>query len=188
MSTTSGVSHGANRAFVELAGQGFVTSGSVMVPCAWFAEMVELAQEQPALDLGVHLTLDQRIARLPLAADLDLVARLRPDRRRRLHVAGRAVGAPARRSARGRDRVAGADRGGARRPGSTSPTSTPTWAPPRRPEFAEIYARARPRVPAAGPACRDSIELRSRCSTMGPVDRDLYARLIAELERGKACR
>jgi chitin disaccharide deacetylase len=52
-----GVCHGANRAFAELAGQGFVTTGSVMVPCPWFPEIVELAREQPELDLGVHLTL-----------------------------------------------------------------------------------------------------------------------------------
>ncbi|MEM7025515.1 MAG: ChbG/HpnK family deacetylase, partial [Pseudomonadota bacterium] len=32
-----GVCHGANRAFVELASLGFVTCGSVMVPCGWFA-------------------------------------------------------------------------------------------------------------------------------------------------------
>jgi hypothetical protein len=51
------VGHGANRAFVDLAGGGFVTTGSVMVPCPWFAEIVELAKEQPELDLGVHLTL-----------------------------------------------------------------------------------------------------------------------------------
>jgi YdjC-like protein len=51
------VCHGANRAFVELAGLGFVTTGSVMVPCAWFPEIVGLASEQPELDLGVHLTL-----------------------------------------------------------------------------------------------------------------------------------
>lgn len=51
------VGHGANRAFVDLAGHGFVTTGSLMVPCPWFAEIVELAREQPALDLGVHLTL-----------------------------------------------------------------------------------------------------------------------------------
>jgi chitin disaccharide deacetylase len=51
------VGHGANRAFVELAGKGFVTTGSVMVPCAWFAEIAGLAKEQPDLDLGVHLTL-----------------------------------------------------------------------------------------------------------------------------------
>jgi predicted glycoside hydrolase/deacetylase ChbG (UPF0249 family) len=52
-----GVSHGANRAFLELAGQGFVTCGSVMPPCAWFPEMVTMAKEWPALDVGVHLTL-----------------------------------------------------------------------------------------------------------------------------------
>ena len=51
------VCHGANQAFIELAGEGFVTTGSVMVPCAWFPEIVGLAQEQPELDLGVHLTL-----------------------------------------------------------------------------------------------------------------------------------
>jgi hypothetical protein len=52
-----GVCHGTNRAFVELAEQGFVTTGSVMVPCPWFPEIVDLAKEQPDLDLGVHLTL-----------------------------------------------------------------------------------------------------------------------------------
>jgi hypothetical protein len=51
------VCHGANRAFVELAGKGFVTTGSVMVPCAWFPEIVALAKERPELDIGVHLTL-----------------------------------------------------------------------------------------------------------------------------------
>ncbi|MGH6884934.1 MAG: polysaccharide deacetylase family protein [Geminicoccales bacterium] len=52
-----GVSHGANQAFIELAGQGFVTCGSVMPPCSWFPEMVAMARERPALDVGVHLTL-----------------------------------------------------------------------------------------------------------------------------------
>jgi predicted glycoside hydrolase/deacetylase ChbG (UPF0249 family) len=51
------VGHGANRAFVDLAGDGFVTTGSVMVPCPWFPEIVELVEDQPELDLGVHLTL-----------------------------------------------------------------------------------------------------------------------------------
>jgi chitin disaccharide deacetylase len=52
-----GVCHGANRAFAELAGQGFVTTASVMVPCPWYPETVDLVREQPELDLGVHLTL-----------------------------------------------------------------------------------------------------------------------------------
>jgi predicted glycoside hydrolase/deacetylase ChbG (UPF0249 family) len=52
-----GMCHGANTAFVELAGLGAVTSGSVMVPCPWFTEIAELAAGAPDLDLGVHLTL-----------------------------------------------------------------------------------------------------------------------------------
>src|SRR5436309_13112956 len=48
--------HGANRAYLELAAQGAVTCGSVMVPCPWFREIAEAAAD-PALDLGVHLTL-----------------------------------------------------------------------------------------------------------------------------------
>lgn len=56
------VCHGANRAFLELAHPdltpaGFVTCGSVMVPCPWFLEIAEAAAGDAALDLGVHLTL-----------------------------------------------------------------------------------------------------------------------------------
>ena len=49
--------HGANRALLELAAVGAVTCGSVMVPCPWFREIAEAAAADPALDLGVHLTL-----------------------------------------------------------------------------------------------------------------------------------
>lgn len=52
-----GASHGANRAFLKLAAQGLVTCGSVMVPGAWFREIAEAAVADPALDIGVHLTL-----------------------------------------------------------------------------------------------------------------------------------
>ncbi len=52
-----GMCHGANRAFMELAGLGFVTTGSVMVPCPWFAEIADWAKGREAVDLGVHLTL-----------------------------------------------------------------------------------------------------------------------------------
>src|SRR5262245_51211595 len=31
-----GMCHGANTAFAAIAGKGFITSGSVMVPCPWF--------------------------------------------------------------------------------------------------------------------------------------------------------
>lgn len=49
--------HGGNRAYFELARAGRVTCGSVMVPCPWFGEIAEAAAADPALDLGVHLTL-----------------------------------------------------------------------------------------------------------------------------------
>ena len=51
-----GMCHGANRGFLDLAERGFVTCGSVMVPCPWFREIAEVAAADPALDLGVHLT------------------------------------------------------------------------------------------------------------------------------------
>jgi hypothetical protein len=52
-----GMCHGANVAFAELAGRGFLTCGSVMVPCPWFRELAGLAVSRPELDVGVHLTL-----------------------------------------------------------------------------------------------------------------------------------
>lgn len=52
-----GASHGANQAFLELAARGLVTCGSVMVPGPWFREIVAASAADPALDLGVHLTL-----------------------------------------------------------------------------------------------------------------------------------
>jgi len=52
-----GMCHGANRGFLDLAEGGFVTCGSVMAPCPWFREIAEAAAADPALDLGVHLTL-----------------------------------------------------------------------------------------------------------------------------------
>jgi hypothetical protein len=52
-----GMCHGANEAFARLAGRGFITSGSVMVPCPWFRELAEMAVARAELDIGVHLTL-----------------------------------------------------------------------------------------------------------------------------------
>ena len=52
-----GASHGANAAFLSLARSGRVTCGSVMVPGAWFREIADAAVQDPALDIGVHLTL-----------------------------------------------------------------------------------------------------------------------------------
>jgi chitin disaccharide deacetylase len=53
-----GMCHGANAAFVELSHLGAVSAGSVMVPCPWSSEIAAAAAEDPALDLGVHLTLN----------------------------------------------------------------------------------------------------------------------------------
>src|SRR6185295_14012125 len=52
-----GMCHGANTAFAAVAGRGFITSGSVMVPCPWFREIAEMAASDAQFDLGVHLTL-----------------------------------------------------------------------------------------------------------------------------------
>ena len=53
-----GMSHGANTAFSELSAIGACSAGSVMAPCPWFPEAVRMAAANPALDLGVHLTLN----------------------------------------------------------------------------------------------------------------------------------
>lgn len=52
-----GMCHGANTAFVELSGLGACTSGSVMVPCPWYAEIIDLTAGN-SYDVGVHLTLN----------------------------------------------------------------------------------------------------------------------------------
>ncbi len=58
-----GASRSANRAFVELCDMGVVTSGSVMVPCPWFADLAHIARDRPDLDIGVHLTLTSEFPR-----------------------------------------------------------------------------------------------------------------------------
>jgi predicted glycoside hydrolase/deacetylase ChbG (UPF0249 family) len=53
-----GMCRGANDAFLALTALGACSSGAVMVPCPWFLQMAEAAAADPALDLGVHLTLN----------------------------------------------------------------------------------------------------------------------------------
>jgi chitin disaccharide deacetylase len=53
-----GMSHGANAAFQDLSARGTCSAGSVMAPCPWFPEALDMAMANPALDLGVHLTLN----------------------------------------------------------------------------------------------------------------------------------
>lgn len=59
-----GVTLGSVRAMEELAGRGFVTSGSVMAPCPWLAEAAALSARRPELDLGLHLTLTSESVRM----------------------------------------------------------------------------------------------------------------------------
>ena len=44
-------------AFFDLINQELVSSGSVMVPCAWFPEAARLCRKHDSIDIGVHLTL-----------------------------------------------------------------------------------------------------------------------------------
>ncbi len=53
-----GMCHSANQGGFEALENGPATCGSLMVPCPWFPEAAALARARPALDLGVHLTLN----------------------------------------------------------------------------------------------------------------------------------
>ena len=57
-----GMSHSANAAFGELSELGTCSAGSVMVPCPWFAEVAAMVRANPALDIGVHLTLTSEMS------------------------------------------------------------------------------------------------------------------------------
>jgi chitin disaccharide deacetylase len=52
-----GMATAINHACIESYRKGIVRSVEVMVPCPWFLEAVRLLQENPDLDVGVHLTL-----------------------------------------------------------------------------------------------------------------------------------
>ncbi|WP_319592484.1 sulfatase-like hydrolase/transferase [uncultured Draconibacterium sp.] len=52
-----GSSHAANLACIESAKNGIATSIELMVPCPWFDEAVTLLNNNPGIDVGVHLTL-----------------------------------------------------------------------------------------------------------------------------------
>jgi len=59
-----GLSSGANRAIIKAWQEGVLTSASLMVGGSAFAEAVSLARENPALQVGLHLTLVQGRAAL----------------------------------------------------------------------------------------------------------------------------
>jgi len=52
-----GVAHSENQASFDAFEKGMVNSGSIMVPCPWFNEVVVWAKSHPEADLGLHLTL-----------------------------------------------------------------------------------------------------------------------------------
>ena len=52
-----GMTHGINRGIVEANREGIVTAASIMVTGWAFEEAVQLARENPKLDIGLHLSL-----------------------------------------------------------------------------------------------------------------------------------
>lgn len=60
-----GLSSGANRAIITAWREGILTSASLMVNGAAFAEAVSLARDNPGLQVGLHLTLVQGKATAP---------------------------------------------------------------------------------------------------------------------------
>lgn len=52
-----GSCHAANVACIRSYKEGVMTSVELMVPCPWFPEAVRMLNENPGLDVGVHVTL-----------------------------------------------------------------------------------------------------------------------------------
>ena len=52
-----GAAHAVNEACLETLQKGIGTSVEVMVPTPWFMEAVEMLNQNPGIDVGVHLTL-----------------------------------------------------------------------------------------------------------------------------------
>lgn len=53
-----GMCHASVQAFKDLWSVGGVTSGAVMVPCAWFPAAAKMCRANPEMDMGVHATLN----------------------------------------------------------------------------------------------------------------------------------
>ncbi len=57
-----GMCHASLAAFSNLADFGLISSGATMVPCPWFPAVAAYCREHPAVDMGVHLTLNSEWA------------------------------------------------------------------------------------------------------------------------------
>ena len=53
-----GMCHASVQAFKDLWTFGTITSGATMVPCPWFPAVAQMCKENPAIDMGVHATLN----------------------------------------------------------------------------------------------------------------------------------
>ena len=53
-----GMCHASVQAFKDLWTFGTISSGAVMVPCPWFPSVAQMCRENPAIDMGVHATLN----------------------------------------------------------------------------------------------------------------------------------
>jgi predicted glycoside hydrolase/deacetylase ChbG (UPF0249 family) len=53
-----GLSHSTNTAVIKAFENGGITSGSIMIPCPWSAEMAAYIKAHPGLDVGIHFTLN----------------------------------------------------------------------------------------------------------------------------------
>jgi hypothetical protein len=53
-----GMSHSVNMAVKEVIESGLTISASVMFPCPWYQEGVDLLKEHPEITVGIHLTLN----------------------------------------------------------------------------------------------------------------------------------
>ncbi|MFO7670497.1 MAG: polysaccharide deacetylase family protein [Bacteroidales bacterium] len=51
-----GSSHAANLGCIISYQEGIMQSVEIMVPCAWFPEAIKMLNENPGLDVGVHIT------------------------------------------------------------------------------------------------------------------------------------
>ena len=53
-----GMSHSVNMAAMKVLETGMPVSMSVMVPCSWFSEAVDMLKQYPNVSVGIHLTLN----------------------------------------------------------------------------------------------------------------------------------